>query len=127
MSSKGFTLIETLVSLVIFLLIALGVTFGLQRAVSGNVFDSQRQDVVNTTLSILNTSTPPTQLCPPVGGTTVKSAVTPAGLAFTINITCVVDNVPVPPASTTTVPVTQLTAVAQWTTYGSTRNVTIQE
>ena len=127
MSSKGFTLIETLVSLVIFLFIALGVTFGLQKSVDGNVFDTQRQDVINTTLALLDGSTPPNQLCPPVGGTTVKSATTSAGLAFTINITCVVDNVPVPPGGTTTVPVTQLTAAAQWSTFGLTRNVTIQE
>jgi len=127
MSSKGFTLIETLVSLVVFLLIALGVTFGLQHAVDGNVYDTQRQDVINTTLSTLNSSTP-NSLCPPAGGTTVLSATTFSGLLFTINITCNVVTVYTPAGQTTTsVPATQLLATANWTTFGVSRSVTVQQ
>lgn len=121
--SRGFTLIETLVSLVIFLLIALGVTFGLQHAVDGNVFDSQRQDVLNTTLSLLDSS-PPGQLCPPSGGTAVLPETTAAGLAFTVDITCVVNQVATP--NNTTVPITAVTATALWTTFGVSRHVTVQ-
>ncbi|WP_297365484.1 prepilin-type N-terminal cleavage/methylation domain-containing protein [Acidiferrobacter sp.] len=127
MSSKGFTLIEVLVSLVIFLLIAVGVGLGLHHAVANNVFDSQRQDVLNTTLTLLD-SHPPDQLCPAANGTTTLSATTPPGLAFTIDVSCVVTNVPVPAIKpTTSVPLTQLTAVAHWTTFGVARSVTIMQ
>lgn len=126
-SDRGFTLIETLVSLVIFLLIALGVTMGLQHAVDGNVFDSQRQDVLNKTQELLD-SAPPSQLCPAAGGTNVVSATTYAGLAFTIDIQCNVDNVPMPyPTATMSVPVTQVTATANWTTFGVPRSVVVQQ
>ncbi len=127
MSSKGFTLIETLVSLVIFLLIAAGVGFGLEHTVDGNVYDSQRQDVLNTTLALLDKG-PPNQLCPPANGTSTIPATTPTGLAFTITVSCVVANVPTPPGQTAvTVPVTELTAVANWSTFGVARSVTIQK
>ncbi len=127
MSSRGFTLIEVLVSLVIFLLIAVGVGLGLHHAVANNVFDSQRQDVLNTTLQVLD-SHPPDRFCPPPGGTNTVAATTPAGLAFSINITCAVADIPAPAAApTTTIPVTQLTAVANWTTFGVARSVTVMQ
>lgn len=126
-SDRGFTLIETLVSLVIFLFIALGVTMGLQHAVDGNVFDSQRQDVLNTTQQYLDTH-PPGQLCPVSGGTNVVSATTYAGLAFTIDVQCNIDDVPMPyPTATTNIPVTQVTATALWTTFGVSRSVIVQQ
>ncbi len=122
---KGFTLIETLVSLVVFLLIAIGVGLGLHHAVDNNVFDSQRQDVLNTTLALLD-SRPPGQLCPAPGATNTVPATTYAGLAFTINISCTIAQVPVPAVKpTSNVPVTELTAVANWTTFGVSRSVTI--
>lgn len=130
MFTKGFTLIETLVSLVIFLLIALAVTFGLQHAVDGNVFDSQRQDVINATQSVLDNSTPPDQLCPAVGSTATYPEMTTSGLAFSINVTCTVDPVPMPyptPSATSTVSVTEMTVVATWSTFGQTRHVTLQQ
>ncbi len=126
-SDRGFTLIETLVSLVIFLFIALGVTMGLQHAVDGNVFDSQRQDVLNETLAVLN-SAPPTQYCPAAGGTNVVSATTSAGLAFTIDVQCNIDDVAMPyPSNTPNIPVTQVTATANWTTFGVPRSVVVQQ
>ncbi|MDA8390482.1 MAG: type II secretion system protein [Gammaproteobacteria bacterium] len=127
MSSRGFTLIETLVSLVIFLLIAAGVAYGLQHVIAGNVYVGQRQDVINTTLGILDQSRPPLGLCPPPGSSTTMPATTPTSLPFTITITCTVDAVPMLPSSQNMIDVTQLTAVASWSTFGVTRNVTIEE
>ncbi|MDA8361765.1 MAG: type II secretion system protein [Gammaproteobacteria bacterium] len=127
MSSKGFTLIETLVSLVIFLLIAAGVAYGLQRVISGNIYVGQRQDVINTTLGVLDQSRPPLGLCPPPGSSTTMPATTPTGLQFTITITCAVDAVPMLPGSQNLIDVTQLTAVASWSTFGVSRHVTVYE
>ncbi|MHB8254558.1 MAG: PulJ/GspJ family protein [Acidiferrobacter sp.] len=121
-SNRGFTLIETLVSLVVFLLIALGVTLALQHVIDGNVFDSQRQDVINATQAALSVP-PPDHLCPPAGGATVLSATTASGLTFTINVTCTVTLVPMPPTVAPNVPVTQLTAQSTWTTFGVSRSV----
>lgn len=123
-SNKGFTLIEVLVSLVIFLVIAVGVGFGLHQAVDNNVFNSQRQDVLNTTLALLD-GHPPGAFC----GTT-QQATTPPGLAFTITVTCTPAAITVAPPSPNpqaTVTVTQVTAVANWSTFGVARSVTVQE
>ncbi len=124
MSSKGFTLVEVLVSLVIFLLIAIGVGLGLHQAVDNNVFDSQRQDVLNTTLEQLHAYAPGT-LC----GRTV-SATTATGLVFSIDVTCTPAAITVAPPSPNpalTVTVQQLTAVAHWTTFGVARSVTVEQ
>lgn len=126
-NAKGFTLIETLVSLVVFLLIAIGVTIGLERAVDGNVFDSQRQDVINSTLAFLHSSRPPTQYCPPSGSTKTIPLTTNAGLAFTLAISCTVVPVNMPAGSKTTVPLTEIVANASWSTFGMTRHVTLYE
>ncbi len=124
MSSKGFTLIEVLVSLVVFLLIAVGVGLGLHHAVDNNVFDSQRQDVLNTTLQELH-AYPPGTLC----GQTVQ-ATTAAGLAFSIHVTCTPAAIMVAPPSpnpAVTVTVQQVVAVAHWTTFGVARSVSVQQ
>lgn len=124
MSSRGFTLIEVLASLVIFLLIAVGVGVGLHHAVDNNIFDSQRQDVLAATQARLDAQAP-NQIC--LGPSTLPGT-TASGVAFTISISCSIDNVPMPyPKPTTTVPVTQVMATATWTTLGVTRHVTVQE
>ena len=124
MSSKGFTLIEVLASLVIFLLIAVGVGLGLHHAVNNNIFDSQRQDVLAATQARLDAQAP-NQIC--LGPNTIPGT-TASGVAFTIAISCSIDNVPMPyPQSTTTVPVTQVTATTTWTTLGVVRHVTVQD
>jgi len=128
-SQRGFTLIETLVSLVIFLLIAVGVAVGLQHTVNGNIFDSQRQSVLNTTLAILDQS-PPGSLCPAPNGTTVQNATTPTQVAVTIDITCAPVAIAIAPPSPNppaTVYVTQVMATAHWTTLGVARSVTVQK
>ncbi len=117
-------MIEVLVSLVIFLLIAVGVGLGLHHAVDNNVFDSQRQDVLNTTLEQLH-AYPPGTLC----GRTVP-ATTAAGLTFSIAVTCVPAQIlvaPPTPNPAVTVIVQQVTAVAHWTTFGVARSVTVEQ
>ena len=124
MSSKGFTLIEVLASLVIFLLIAVGVGLGLHHAVNNNIFDSQRQDVLAATQARLDAQAP-NQIC--LGPSTIPGT-TASGVAFTIAISCSIDNVPMPyPQPTTTVPVIQVTATTTWTTLGVVRHVTVQD
>lgn len=124
MSSKGFTLIEVLVSLLIFLLIAVGVGRGLHHAIANNIFDSERQDVLAATQARLDAQAPD-QIC---AGPHSLSATTATGTPFTITLSCTSDQVAMPyPKATTTVPVTQVTATATWATMGVTRHVIVEE
>lgn len=113
----GFTLIETLIALFVFLFIGLGAAYGLARGVSGNIYDSDRQSVLNQTQALLDQANPATSLC--------NSTVTLTGVtAGSVHFTCVPVTVAVG-APAVNVTYQQVVAAAQWTTKHEQRSLTL--
>jgi len=118
--TRGFTLLETLIALLVFLFIGLGAAYGLARGVSGNTYDSQRQNVLNATQQILDQGNP-TSTC---GYTnkTENTASNPPTFTLTVQCNPVTLMIGNPQVAVT---YTQVVATANWSTKGNARAVTI--
>lgn len=117
---QGFTLLETLIALLVFLFIGLGAAYGLAHSVNGNTFDAQRQNVLNATQQILDQGNP-TSTCS-YNNQPEQTASNPP--TFTLSVQCHPVTLMIGNPSVA-VTYTQVVATSSWSTQGNVRTVTI--